>query len=147
MRHRRAATAEDVAGATNVWLRSRDAAVPAIPPRTHDDEDVRQWFATVNFKQRELYVAEDQAGVIQGVMVLHDDWVDQLYVEPAWTGKGIGSELIALAKRLRPDGLQLWAFQSNAGARRFYERHGFRAVQFTDGDNEEGEPDVHYVWP
>ena len=29
---------------------------------------------------------------------------------------------------------------------RFYERHGFTAVEWTDGDNEEGEPDVRMVW-
>ena len=50
-----------------------------------------------------------------------------------------------MAKRERPQGLQLWAFQSNTGARRFYERHGFVEVRRTDGrDNEEGAPDVLY---
>ena len=37
-------------------------------------------------------------------------------------------------------------FQKNEGARRFYERHGFTAVEWTDGDNEEGAPDVRYRW-
>jgi hypothetical protein len=41
--------------------------------------------------------------------------------------------------------VRLWCFQANSGARRFYERHGFVAVEFTDGhDNEEGCPDVLY---
>jgi hypothetical protein len=31
-------------------------------------------------------------------------------------------------------------------ARRFYERHGFVAEATTDGDNEEGAPDVRYRW-
>ena len=44
------------------------------------------------------------------------------------------------------DQVQLWTFQSNAGARRFYERHGFVAVQTTDGDNEEQAPDIRYLW-
>jgi hypothetical protein len=39
-------------------------------------------------------------------------------------------------------------FQSNAGARRFYEREGFVAVEETDGrGNEEGAPDLRCVWP
>ena len=42
--------------------------------------------------------------------------------------------------------MQLWAFQSNTGALRFYERHGFVAVEETDGDNEERAPDVRMVW-
>ena len=32
-------------------------------------------------------------------------------------------------------------------AARFYERHGFAALETTDGANEEGAPDVHYRWP
>ena len=51
-----------------------------------------------------------------------------------------------LARQRQPGQLQLWAFQSNAGGRRFYERHGFAAVEFTDGaGNEERWPDVRYV--
>ena len=41
--------------------------------------------------------------------------------------------------------VDLWTFQRNAGARRFYERNGFVAMEFTDGaSNEEREPDVRY---
>jgi len=43
--------------------------------------------------------------------------------------------------------LRLWTFASNAGAQRFYERHGFVETRRTDGrDNEEGAPDVLYIW-
>jgi hypothetical protein len=46
-----------------------------------------------------------------------------------------------------PEGLQLWTFQSNVRAHKFYERHGFIAVETTDGSgNEEQAPDVRYVW-
>ena len=79
--------------------------------------------------------------------MLDGDFVDQLYVEPGLTGRGIGSALLAVAKRERPQGLQLWAFQTNTGARRFYERHGFVEVRRTDGrDNEERAPDVLYAY-
>ncbi len=81
-----------------------------------------------------------------GLLVLEPGWVDHLYLEPDRTGQGIGSQLLEVAKHLQPDGLDLWAFRSNTGARRFYERHGFVAVAFTEGDNEEGEPDVRYHW-
>ena len=47
---------------------------------------------------------------------------------------------------LRPAGLRLWTFESNLGAQRFYERHGFRPIERTAGDNEEGAPDILYVW-
>ena len=138
---------DDAGPVAEVYLRARHAAVPAIPPLVHDDADVRQWFASVVFAQREVWVAEADEETIVGLLVLEGDWVDQLYLEPSWTGRGVGSELIELAKRQRPDGLQLWAFQSNTGALRFYERHGFVAVEQTDGStNEERSPDVRYAW-
>jgi GNAT superfamily N-acetyltransferase len=78
---------------------------------------------------------------------LADGWVEQLYVDPEHTGAGIGSRLIELAKDRSPAGLQLWTFQANEGARRFYERHGFTVVELTDGaGNEEHQPDVRYAW-
>ena len=47
----------------------------------------------------------------------------------------------------RPDGLSLYTFQVNDGARRFYERHGFVVAALGDGsDNEEGQPDIRYEW-
>jgi hypothetical protein len=45
-----------------------------------------------------------------------------------------------------PEGLQLWTFASNASAQRFYERHCFVETRRTDGDNEEGAPDILYAW-
>ena len=51
------------------------------------------------------------------------------------------------AKTVSPERLELWVFQKNDGARRFYERHGFRLVRLTDGaDNMEREPDALYAW-
>jgi GNAT superfamily N-acetyltransferase len=85
---------------------------------------------------------------VVGILVLDGQWLDQLYVEPTLTGHGIGRGLVELAKRERPQGLQLWTFESNAGARRFYERLGFVEQRRTDGrDNEEGAPDMLYLWP
>jgi uncharacterized glyoxalase superfamily protein PhnB/GNAT superfamily N-acetyltransferase len=141
----RRAAREEAREIADVWLRSRHASIPAIPPPVHSDDEVRQYFATVVLPTRETWVVEAE-GRIVALMVLHDDSVDQLYVGPDWTGRGLGSQLLALAKTLRPSGLHLWAFESNTGARRFYERHGFVAVERTDGDNEEGAPDVRYHW-
>ncbi len=41
--------------------------------------------------------------------------------------------------------LRLYTFQPHTRARKFYEHHGFVAIEFTDGrSNEEGVPDVLY---
>jgi GNAT superfamily N-acetyltransferase len=142
----RRAERADARRAADLYLRARRAAVPAIPPLVHDDEDVRRWFVDVVVVERELWLAESDDGLL-GLLVLDGDWVDQLYVEPGRTGQGVGTTLVEHAMRQRPAGLELWTFQSNAGARRFYERLGFTAAETTEGDNEEGAPDVRYIWP
>ncbi|MFJ3211211.1 MULTISPECIES: GNAT family N-acetyltransferase [Streptomyces] len=141
----RRATAADARAAADVWLRSFAAALPAVVrPRT--DEEVRDWFRHVVVPRCETWVAES-AGEVVGVMVLEEGELAQLYLAPDRRGRGIGDRFVTLAKERRPAGLSLWTFQVNTPARRFYERHGFTAAQWTDGArNEEREPDVRYVW-
>ena len=82
-----------------------------------------------------------------GFVGLGDDSVRHLWVLPRSRTEASGTALLELAKGRRPEGLQLWVFQRNVGARRFYERHGFTLVELTDGSrNEEREPDALYVW-
>ena len=141
----RRGTDNDVDAVAELYVRARKAAAPAIPMMVHTSEETRSWIARRVVLLTELWLAETD-GALAGMLVLDDAWVDQLYVEPALTGRGIGGELIALAKRARPGGLWLWTFESNVRARRFYERHGFRASGHTSGDNEEGAADILYVW-
>ncbi|WP_116390117.1 MULTISPECIES: GNAT family N-acetyltransferase [unclassified Mesorhizobium] len=82
---------------------------------------------------------------IIGFIAVNGDWVEQLYLDPAWTGQGIGSRLLAQATAGMRS-IKLRCFQANTGAQRFYERHGFRAEAFGDGSaNEESLPDILYV--
>ncbi len=146
----RRAEPADAPGAADVWLRSYTTALPEVR-RAHSDDEVRWWFRHVVVPERETWVATDGEdggnGTVVGVMVLHGDHLDQLYLAPEWRGRGLGDRFLDLAKSLRPAGLDLWTFQVNAPAHRFYERHGFRAAERTDGSgNEEREPDIRYVW-
>ncbi len=139
---------DDARTAAELWLRARKAAIGAIPPPVHADDDVRNWFASHVIGDCELWLAAGDTGQLVGILVLDRDWVDQLYVDPGQTGRGIGSRLLTVAKQERPGGLRLWTFVSNARAQRFYEQHGFVEVERTDGSsNEEGAPDILYVWP
>lgn len=111
----------------------------------HPDDDVRRWVREEVLPNRDVWVWASDAK-LSGLLVLNGTWLDHLYIDPDHLGEGLGSELLEHAKSLSPSGLQLWAFQSNLGARRFYERHGFVEGESTDGDNEENAPDVHYTW-
>jgi putative acetyltransferase len=85
-------------------------------------------------------------GRLLGVVAYRDGWIDQLYVLTEAQGRGIGAALLSKAKYGQIS-LDLWTFQTNGPARRFYESHGFVAVEETDGQtNEEREPDVRYRW-
>ena len=128
-----------------LWIRSRVASAPAIPPTIHSDGEVRKWFEEEVLPTCEVWVAGDSQGAM-ALMVLDHEWIDQLYVDPGATRMGIGGALLDHAMRQRPDGLKLWTFQSNLDARRFYENHGFVAIATTTGDNEEHAPDVCYEW-
>ncbi|MFJ2235508.1 GNAT family N-acetyltransferase [Streptomyces sp. NPDC087859] len=140
----RRATALDAAAAADVWLRSFAAALPTVV-RPRSDDDVRDYFREVVVPLRETWVA-DADGIV-GVMVLSGELLSQLYIAPDWRGRGIGDRFVELAKERSPQGLHLWTFQVNKPAHRFYERHGFVAVEHTDGSgNEEREPDVRYDW-
>ncbi|MFH8975590.1 GNAT family N-acetyltransferase [Streptomyces sp. NPDC017890] len=142
----RRASGDDARAAADVWLRSFAAALPTVVrPRT--DEEVLDYFRHVVVPLHETWVAEAAGRDVVGVMVLEEEELSQLYLAPDWRGRGIGDRFVALAKERRPDGLSLWTFQVNAPAHRFYEQHGFTAVEWTDGTgNEEREPDVRYVW-
>ena len=136
----------DAEAVAELYLRARTAAVPAIPMIVRTNDETRIWIARRVIPHTELWVAVRDEGALVGMLALNNEWVDQLYAEPALTGQGIGGELIALAKRERPTGLWLWTFESNVRAQRFYGRHGFSARDRTAGDNEEGAPAVLYVW-
>lgn len=131
----------------DIWLAGFADGVPGVTP-AHEPDDIRHYMGHVLPGRAEVWVAADAGDRAVGFLALHDDWLEQLYLEPAWIGRGLGHELVTLAQRRRPDGLQLWAFEVNGRARRFYEAHGFVAVERTDGaGNEEKAPDVRYVWP
>jgi predicted N-acetyltransferase YhbS len=141
----RAAVQDDAGAIADVYLASfRDRY---DFPLAHTDEQVRHWIREILLPQDEVWVATDSGGSVVALMALTSNMVAQLYVAPGWTGRGIGSRLITLAKARRPDGLELYTFLVNVGARRFYARHGFDEVERGDGSgNEEGQPDVRFAW-
>lgn len=147
----RPATREDADVLATLYLDAREAAYPAIPSTVHPPDEVRRWWASrLEAAARDgvdVWVAQCGDEVV-GLLLLEDSWLHSLYVAPGATGQGIGTVLLDVAKALRPSGLGLWVFETNADAQRFYLRHGFAEVRRTDGsDNEERAPDVEMAWP
>ena len=143
----RPAAPADAARVADILLASRAAHLP-YAPQAHPGHEVRSWVANHLVPSGSVTLALADGEVV-GVLAVSRDtsaaWIDQMYLDPAWVGRGIGAHLLAHALATLPRPVRLWTFQQNAGARRFYERHGFRAVRFTDGEaNEERCPDVLY---
>jgi GNAT superfamily N-acetyltransferase len=134
----------DMEAAARVHREAFDHALPWLSGLHTPDED--RWFYRERvFKTCHVWGAFDEA-VLAGIIAFRNDWIDQLYVVPQAQGLGVGSELLQIAKRAF-DRLQLWTFQRNVRARRFYEARGFALLEETDGaGNEEKEPDARYLW-
>jgi len=138
----RTAEASDAPAVARVLRRSLDS-LHWMPKLHTPDEDLAFIRETV-LPQQAVTVAE-AGGEIVGFAAVHEGWINLLYLHPDWTGRGIGSRLLEQAT-VEAGETKLYCFQTNAGARRFYERHGFRALAFSGGSgNEEGLPDVLYV--
>lgn len=137
-------TEQHAQAAAQVHRCSFDAQLPWLAG-LHTPEEDTSYFREHVFRDCAVWgVFAGEA--LAGMIAFRPGWVDQLYVLSEYQGKGIGHTLLALAQA-DSDELQLWTFQKNDAARRFYEKHGFAAVEFTDGTgNEEREPDMRYRW-
>jgi len=134
----------DMDAAAQVHRNAFDQALPWLAGLHTPAED--QWFFRERvFKTCEVWGAFERSTMI-GTIAFRTDWIDQLYVLPKAQGGGVGTALLEVAQRSF-DRLQLWTFQRNLRARRFYEARGFALVRETDGaGNEEREPDALYLW-
>jgi GNAT superfamily N-acetyltransferase len=126
----------------DVMLRARRASMPWLRD-AHTEDEALAFVREIVLATQSVWLAES-GGRIVGFAARKDSWLMALYVAPRWCGRGIGQRLLEHVLAESP-ALELWTFARNAGARRFYERNGFVAVEFGDGGgNEEGEADVRY---
>ena len=143
----RIATTDDLPLVAELSVRVRAAAVPAMPPGIHSDDEVLSYVCSWDLAAKDVWVAES-GGTLVAFATIDGAWLDSLYVDPVAQGTGVGSALLDLVKSLRPGGFCLWVFESNTPARGFYGRHGLVELERTDGSgNEERAPDLRLAWP
>lgn len=134
----------DMDAAALVHRAAFDHALPWLAG-FHTPVEDRWFFRERVFPTCAVWGAVDDT-VLLGLIAFRHDWIDQLYVLPRAQGRGIGTELLNVARSSFAR-LQLWTFRRNLQARRFYEARGFILVEETDGArNEEKEPDALYLW-
>ncbi|MEI9894964.1 MAG: GNAT family N-acetyltransferase [Chthoniobacter sp.] len=140
----RPATMDDLPNVANIHRLAFFAAMPHMPVLHTPEEDLN-FYTTGVFSSAEIRVLE-LSDIVVGFIVYRPGWIDHLYIHPSLQHRGLGGRLLTQLQA-SSDSLRLWTFQCNDGARRFYEKHGFRIERETDGDgNEEKQPDILYVW-
>lgn len=143
----RPATTEDTNAVAAVLIESRRSFIP-YAPMVHTESEVTSWIGATLIPSGRVVVWEVENRVVAFIATSAANsrsWIDQLYVLPGWTGRDIGSKLLQNAQRLLARPINLYTFQQNLRARRFYESHGYQAVKFSNGENnEERCPDVLY---
>ena len=72
------------------------------------------------------------AGAVRHMEIPDTLYISSLALHEGWRNQGLGKQFLAYAydraNRLGLNGLSLIDYAANTGARRFYERHGFRIV-------------------
>lgn len=115
-------------------------------PVHHTEDEDRGFIDGVILRECVVTVAEADGGIVS-FLARQQEEIRMLYTRPDLIGGGAGGLLLDAAKGSGVGALELWCFQANLYARRFYERRGFKAVRMTDGqDNEERMPDILYRW-
>lgn len=141
----RAMTAEDLPAALDLWVESWQAAYPRI-----DFKARRGWaetrFAELRRDGARILVAETD-GRLDGLVTVEasNGYIDQIVVATGSQRRGIASRLIAAARKISPDRLQLHVNQDNAPAVAFYRREGF-VVAGHDVNPRSGAPTYRLAW-
>lgn len=135
----------DLAAVVALWYRAWHAAVPGIShPQPYDLWTAR--FRDEIARRETVWVADSVEHVV-GFIALDAarGVLDQIFVETAVQGAGVGAMLLTKAKELSPAGLHLQTLAQNAPARRFYERHGFLPGAISVNPVN-GLPSISYNW-
>jgi GNAT superfamily N-acetyltransferase len=143
----RPAMTADAPRIAQILIDTRAAFMP-YAPSAHSEPELRAWVAGHLVPGSGVTVAQCRGTVVAVMATERTDaasWISQMAVTPPLVAQGIGRRLLAHALATLPSPIRLYTFQANTGARRFYERHGFHAIRFGHGrDNEERCPDVLY---
>ena len=108
-----------------MWRESFEFGVGIEDP--HPMAEQEKYFWTVVIPNNVIRVAFLEGQVV-GFVAASATSISQLYVRKGFHRRGIGSRLLEWSKHQSSGSLWLFTFERNAGARAFYERHGFKIV-------------------
>lgn len=120
------------------WKEShRDICTPEFLA-IHTPERQKRYLEAEIAKGAQLYMLIDEKPV--GIVSIRGSLIENLYVLPGEQNKGYGTQLLAFAVGKCTEPPTLWILRTNDGAKRLYERNGFRptgkTVEHTGGVDE-----------
>jgi ribosomal protein S18 acetylase RimI-like enzyme len=125
----------------NTWIDETDWL-----PRMQTPEAITAHYQTTVFQERRSFVVTAD-GMVIGVMSLSNDgYISAMCLGRQYRGRGVGTMMINQAKVEFGHEVKVWTFEANVLANAFFSKHGFFSINRTDGDNEEGLPDVLMQW-
>ena len=137
--------ADDEIAAIDLWQRTWQAAYPAIDFSTRLDWWRQRWRDEL-VPQATIMIAEAGGQMVGFVTVdRKTGYLDQIVVDPMAWGTEVGTLLLAEARRLSPQGLDLHVNHDNMRAIRFYEKQGF-SVSGEDVNPRSGAPVHKMSW-
>lgn len=113
-------------------------------PRMHSRRQTRKFCDSMIARGWVTLAVVD--GELKAFISREEQFIHALYVVGDSCGQGIGHRLLRDAQ-MQELALELWTFQFNEGAQRFYLREGFVEMERTDGQgNDEKLPDIRLRW-
>ena len=141
----RAYVADDEAAAIELWRRTWQRAYPSIDFAARLEWWRARWRDELVATAR-IVVAENKGRMIGFVTVdPTTGYLDQIVVAPEAWGGGVAEALIAEARRIAPEGIDLHVNADNDRAIRFYGKHGF-AITGRDVNPRSGAPVLKLSW-
>ena len=137
---------EDFEAITRLWFDAQKAAMPKLMLRMgYEFDDACEFFRKAVVTENQIWVYE-RDDVRLGFLAIQGEFIDRLYVHPAYHRRGIGQALLEKARQLLPKHMWLYTHVANKMARSFYEKNDFVAEKFGVSPEPESEPDVEYHW-
>jgi len=136
---------EDLAATLDMWVAAWQAAYPHIDFAARRDWTQDRIAELERTGSHSLIALRDDR--IIGVLVVNPKtgYLDQIVVATADQGRGVADILLAQARRLSPQNLDLHVNQDNARAIGFYQKHGFITVA-EDINPRSGAPIYRMSW-
>ena len=120
-------------------------SVREIASKDYRDEVIEAWASKEPedspLEDKVRFVAETEKGEVIGFSDYNKETseLSGLYLKPDYTGKGIGEKLLQKAeKSAKQNGLDYLWCKSTVTAKGFYQKHGYKIMEETQHELEEG---------